>query len=889
MPPEESTLCYCIHCRAELAPGKDICEHCSSEAGLPYATPAPLPTSIDLSSSAEPIQLEYKEDNADSRGTIYRPAEAENPVEAKYKENEADEWDENAPTVKRAVVLPQKPSEQNNETAVQSLSRGTIDRLAGSSQPTINRHRGAIYKGWMSPSLPVAANPRSIAVQALLIETGCFRLHSQKLPSTLPLLHKNAHPVGTRFIASVAASHAVGAQLIGPSLPEAPSALPETPLPPTLEPTAIPITYPTMPHSLYRGTIDRSEEDALRSSTPVPPTVNPITPLPPIIDPITPLPLVSEPTTEPEHVEQTTRLPSRRANHAFTQAVIISPAYDDVAQKQASFLSRARAIVAHVPVWVLIALAGLVTMLVQGYRLGVAPDIFSDEGVYFLVAANIAQGHGLIVDHSAFFWHPPAYMLIEAIYLKFVGLAYANPLTGVLAARYLNIFFAGCTTVALILFGRKLHSYKAGFVIAAFFLLDPYVQRINRRNMLETLAMLCILLGLYFFFTTHARNTHWQRLGAGIAFGVALLVKEAMVLELLVPVLYVVWCKRSQVRDLFWVIGTAFAIYLLYPLWSLVVGEWNDYLSYKSFGIDRVLVRLQSAQATPTSSTITLVGSKGSLFDAILARLAQYGMSYVLIALAAMLAIVLAVRFRHVESAQYLAVWNIFSIGFGFVLGGVSDQYFYYLIVSSICVAGYIVILLLDGNSSTYAKNMLLDRSYWGQRFSSVYLFLFRMLWRPLIAVFILMLLVNSATWTRTYALGTDDAYMSIVTYIKAHFPRGETIEASDDVAYYYLSPSYTIRLDRDPTTIENLHARYFILSSKDAQGGYDAMTPQLYNWVIQNSHPLLVQNDLSFAQIGLYQLNTVRVGQEMCPGISAMRLPGQNMHQPLARKVIHL
>jgi hypothetical protein len=44
-------------------------------------------------------------------------------------------------------------------------------------------------------------------------------------------------------------------------------------------------------------------------------------------------------------------------------------------------------------------------------------------------------------------------------------------------------------------------------------------------------------------------------------------------------------------------------------------------------------------------------------------------------------------------------------------------------------------------------------------------------------------------------------------------------------------------------------------MSSKDAAGGIDAMTPQLYTWVIHNSSPLLVLNDSSFGKIGLYQL----------------------------------
>ena len=118
------------------------------------------------------------------------------------------------------------------------------------------------------------------------------------------------------------------------------------------------------------------------------------------------------------------------------------------------------------------------------------------------------------------------------------------------------------------------------------------------------------------------------------------------------------------------------------------------------------------------------------------------------------------------------------------------------------------------------------------------------------------MLLYNSAVWTKTYAIGSDDAYINIINYVRTHIPSGTTIVTSDDVALYFLSPSYNIRLDRDTKMIMDLHERYFIMSSKDAWGMYDATTPQFYDWVIHNSHPLFEQDDLSFWQLGVYQLN---------------------------------
>ncbi len=517
-----------------------------------------------------------------------------------------------------------------------------------------------------------------------------------------------------------------------------------------------------------------------------------------------------------------------------------------------------------------ICAVGLLTLFVHGYHLSTAPDIFSDEGVYLLVGSDIARGLGLTVDNSTFLWHPPGYMLIEAAYLKLTGLVNADTLTAVLGARYLNVFFSACTAVVLVLFGRKLHSYKAGLFTAALFLMDPYVQRINRRNMLETLAMLCILLGLYIFFTRRSHLMKWQRCIAGIIFGVALLTKEPMFLELLALVIYVLLFRRHQLRDVIWVATIATSIYLLYPLWTIISGQWNGYLSYKLFGISRITALVTSHQPAPASGNITLVvATRSYLLTSLLDRLVQYGTSYLLIAFAAFFTCLLVFRYRHLLAARYLIVWSVFSFGFGLVLGKVSDQYFYYLIVPSIVVSGYILAIFFEMGLLPFVKKVLkkkvlkkamaeralISRKDYAR--PSLLSAAYRMMWKPILVFFCLMLLYNSFVWARTYAFGSDDAYMDIVRYVEANIPRGTMIETSDDVAVYYLSSSYVTLLDRDTQTIIDRHARYFIMSSKDAEGGLDDMTPQLYNWVIANSYPMLEETDLSFGKLGLYELTT--------------------------------
>src|SRR6266496_1349778 len=322
-----------------------------------------------------------------------------------------------------------------------------------------------------------------------------------------------------------------------------------------------------------------------------------------------------------------------------------------------SLVLQAQGILERTPVAVVAVVVFLVTLLVHGYRLNAAPDVFSDEGVYLLVGNSLASGAGLTINHSAFLWHPPAYFLVEAAYIKLAGLTNSDPLAALLSVRYLNIFFSASTAVLLMLFGRKLHSYKAGLIMVALFLMDPYVQRINRRGMLETLAMLCVLLGVYIFFTRRPHLTMWQRLGSGVAFGLAMLTKEAMFLELFALIATVMWFRRSQLRDVAWV-ATSHAVYLPYPAWEVAMGQGNDYLFYQFSGIDRIRSTITGypppslppgAHITPDAKTFSL--------DNLQILLSQYAMSYLLIALAAIFTVVLILRFRHLVAARYLITW----------------------------------------------------------------------------------------------------------------------------------------------------------------------------------------------------------------------------------------
>jgi predicted membrane-bound dolichyl-phosphate-mannose-protein mannosyltransferase len=561
-------------------------------------------------------------------------------------------------------------------------------------------------------------------------------------------------------------------------------------------------------------------------------------------------------------------------------------------------------------------LMGLLTLLVHGYGVRVAPDAFSDEGLYLRVGTNLAQGAGLTFNNSIFLWHPPAYMLIEAAFIKVMGLANTEPLAALMSVRYLNIFFSACTASLLVLFGHKLRSgYIAGLAAAGLFLMDPYVQRINRRSMLETLAMLLVLVGMYIFFTRRPRLTRSQRLGSGIAFGLAMLTKEAMVFGLLALVAYVLWARRSQLRDVVTVVCVAFAVYLPYPAWVVAKGEGSRYLVFQVFGFERVLHSIPGypPPAPPPGTRFPPVAPKTFTLDNLQNLLAQYAMSYVLIALAAVLTIAMILRLRRSLASRYLLTWSICSFAFALPLGKTSDQYFYYLIVPSTLVVGYVLGSLFDvasspaatqshsrspspigappapGTGSAFGAAPSLESTSELTTANAVAAFPFfarrrlaapvriappvhsvshpeppRSRARPLgevgrwalLALVGAMALYNGYVWLARYALGSDDAYIQAMRYVRDHVPTGATIVSSNDVAYYFL-PTYNVRLDRDRALIDGRCEGYFIMSSKDAWARYNLTTPQFYRWVLRISHPLFVRRDHSFWTVGVYARTT--------------------------------
>jgi 4-amino-4-deoxy-L-arabinose transferase-like glycosyltransferase len=505
----------------------------------------------------------------------------------------------------------------------------------------------------------------------------------------------------------------------------------------------------------------------------------------------------------------------------------------------------------------LIAIAiGILAFGAAAWRLDRAPDIFTDEILYTRAGIRMAGEGALVWDRGdPIFVHPPLYFLAEGVYWRLTGDAplplYApgDIFASVYQARYLNAALAGFTASLLYLIGWRLHSIRLGLFLAALFFLDPFGLRINRRAMLETMAGLLALAGMAVLLAGVARENRrrWlpRAIIAGLLFGAALLTKEltfTAVLAVLIFGLWQVWKQRrigeeerqsarERARAAFTAVAVAGLTYSLYPAWMVSSGNWVGFAEVKALSLERLFGFVQISGWN--RSGVSLASFLGQ-------RLADYGSSYVLLAVGAAATLWLLLRRREDPHARLLGVWGLVLYPFyGFVtlFGSGNDQFFYLLLVPAILLVGY----ALSTVSGTATESR------------------FR---RPsTLVVGILLALVlsyNTVRWWGAYGVGVDDAYHQLAEYVQGHLPPGEALNASGDaIKFQYFFPDRPITTAATPEEAQSVSVHYFALAPKDITSRYGRMTAELGAWLAAQGEQLYAVSGDSYGDIFLYRADS--------------------------------
>jgi len=518
------------------------------------------------------------------------------------------------------------------------------------------------------------------------------------------------------------------------------------------------------------------------------------------------------------------------------------------------------------------------------FRIEQAPDVFTDEIIYTRAGIRTAGEGALVWDSGdAFLIHPPLYFIVEAIYFTFAGNPY-TPLydagdifANVFSARQINAFLAGLTATLLYFFGKRLHSDKLGLLLALIFSLDPFVLRINRRAMLETMAGLLVTAGLAMYFIhsmpaparrasmAHLFNSLLPKPGliiAGLLFGLALLTKELAFIGILTVILFAIYefivnlllPRRSTVPNhflvnliqsifpAFVVISIAGSTYFLYPLWALRIGEWAGFSQEKILGAKRLLGLVQ----------LTGWNRPGfSLLDYLFQRLVDYGSSYALIALGGLATLGLFIWARHLRPARLLIAWGVTLypiFAFITIAGSGNDQFFYFLLVPAIILVGYASVTVSE------LKKVRLPFQHVSQYFARKLPLAERFV--PLLLLLLVMPYDVFQWWTK-YAIGEDNGYAKFTQFAKSKLPPLEPLNATGDpVKFHYFFPSRLILDAETPQEAIKENVHYFSLAPKDVRYRYGETSPELAAWIQKEGKLLFTYNGDSYGDIYLYYVD---------------------------------
>ena len=514
--------------------------------------------------------------------------------------------------------------------------------------------------------------------------------------------------------------------------------------------------------------------------------------------------------------------------------------------------------------------------IVHSYRLGMAPDIFVDEVTYFYVGKSIAQGDGMrqywFSPDQVFFWHPPLFFLFEAAVLRVVNPLLTDAVAAIVVIRYLNVFFAAITGGMLFLLGRRLRDAPTGLLIALIFACDPFILRSARRNLLE-ISLMALMVGGILLLSYFPRGLNRSgAIGLGVIFGLAMLTKEISFYVLLLPALLVVlgqpailailarpfpflramlhpWRWRTTLRGVQLIDRTGplwrsipmvvlsgvvtVLIYLLYPLWAWTNGYWKDFWYFRTYQFNRFEGSIQASGWNSGGHTPSFIEALGT-------NIPLYGTSYALLILGSIFGVWIVFRGVRDRGARLIGGWFVLSsLFFAFVIvrGQLNDQFFYMLIIPNAVCVGYGAPLLLRGAGQAIRSHK--------RRFAAAFL-LTILLGSGLFA--------NGTLYYNAYVVGVDNGYQRIRGYLLAHVPTGTPLLIGGDVGIH-LFPEYPTYLVRTKQEVYDHHIHYFVLSSKEAWGGFNGMTPEFYDWVRANAVEQYAIDETTFWHFSVFYM----------------------------------
>ena len=544
----------------------------------------------------------------------------------------------------------------------------------------------------------------------------------------------------------------------------------------------------------------------------------------------------------------------------------------------------------------------VIFFLIMAYRIDQTPDIHLDEILYYHVAYNLATQAEFSWNMRPVLVHPPVQFLSQALFLHLIGLTDEFlPFYGTYTVRLVNAFAGAFTLAILFRLIERLSGLRAALLASMIFILDPFVVRINRRNMLETMAEMWVVIGFYVFWRERNRLTNAKMMLIGAIFGVALLTKELMVFGMAVIPLFIILTGRwHDIKKTLLMCGVAVFIWTLFPFWAWTVDHGPKFLDNKTFNLRRLIGLVQ----------VTGWNRPGvSFMGALQVNLEQYGSSYILIIIGAIVTLILFFTWRN-ERGRFVLAWSGMIYGFSvyIILAGTLNEFFFYYLMLPIVTtlstmtirywdlwkgeskaepeeekAGVLVLTRLDELpkwisvvAQAIDRRLVMIADFVkrvGQRIAHN---------RPIANGLLLFIILfglsiqsfNLYRWVKLFALEEDKVLYELVQYVRENLPPDAQLNSmfgAGDVMLPYMLPEYEFVALRDPNAIDERNVVYTMLSSKNLWGAYGDITPEYYDWVETHGELLFRTYGNTFWEVTLYRIPLGKEGSlEVLQGLEA-------------------
>ncbi|MFJ4209639.1 ArnT family glycosyltransferase [Paenarthrobacter sp. NPDC089675] len=494
--------------------------------------------------------------------------------------------------------------------------------------------------------------------------------------------------------------------------------------------------------------------------------------------------------------------------------------------------------------WVAVLL-GLLALEFRVSDVQQANDVFIDEVTYADLARQMAEGHLPSILGSPFFLHPPGTYALNGLVIRIFGLQ-GNSMDLALQLRWVNSVLGVFTVVVCFLLVRRLAGVGPAAVAGVVLASDPFVLRMDGRLMMETPAGLAVLTGwlvmLMVLDRERSRKRWWLEAGAGLLFGLAIVMKDMTAVFTVVPLAAsVAWRRTVPLGTACRVVLCAVVPYAMYLGLIAAHGLFPQFVEQKSVGV----LRMVGAVQMTGFNSVTEV----SLTDRLVDLMGRFATSYLLLGLSILAGVVVAAA-SGTAQRRAIGLFSIFTgvVGVYSVFFGAAEEQFGYCVV----LAGLV--------STPIAAVMLAE-------------------WLPRLRT---LVLVGSALMTLgSLFLGiqartvVDDGLVRARDWMTSSLPAGSKVGLTSVTGEYALLPHGNWDVLPSLQSLDAEGADYVLTQGRQLSEGYGFAAPELLDWLQKNAQPVFTFVGPTSGDTVVWHLDRTKLDQAVAGGLTIPPVSG--------------